>query len=163
MAAADSAMPGGPGKEMDISKVNPQQLQQLHQSLEQEIQNLNVSFQTLQTVNAKFKESEMAVDKMSQCSGTSQVLVPLTSSMYVPGEIEDKDKLLVDIGAAYYAEKDCKGATKYLQRKQVSVNENIEKVGKLMNSKKLQLQVVTMELQKRMAAIMEAQQQQAKS
>jgi len=149
--------------EMDISKVNPQQLQQLHQSLEQEIQNLNVSFQTLQTVNAKFKESEMAVDKMSQCSGTSQVLVPLTSSMYVPGEIEDKDKLLVDIGAAYYAEKDCKGATKYLQRKQVSVNENIEKVGKLMNSKKLQLQVVTMELQKRMAAIMEAQQQQAKS
>ena len=55
MAAADSAMPGGPGKEMDISKVNPQQLQQLHQSLEQEIQNLNVSFQTLQTVNAKFK------------------------------------------------------------------------------------------------------------
>ena len=46
---------------------------------------------------------------------------------------------------------------------QVSVNENIEKVGKLMNSKKLQLQVVTMELQKRMAAIMEAQQQQAKS
>ena len=63
----------------------------------------------------------MAVDKMSQCSGTSQVLVPLTSSMYVPGEIEDKDKLLVDIGAAYYAEKDCKGATKYLQRKQVKL------------------------------------------
>ena len=68
-----------------------------------------------------FQESEMAVDKMSQCSGTSQVLVPLTSSMYVPGEIEDKDKLLVDIGAAYYAEKDCKGATKYLQRKQVKL------------------------------------------
>ena len=43
---------------------------------------------------------------------------------------------------------------------QVSVNENIEKVGKLLNSKRLQLQVVTMELQKRMQAMMEAQQQQ---
>merc|ERR1712154_65245 len=110
-------------------------------------------------VNQKFKESEMAVDSLSR-SNSNSVLVPLTSSMYVQGDIVDKDRLLVDIGATYYAEKDCKGASEYMQRKQVSVNENIEKVGKLLNSKRLQLQVVTMELQKRMQAIMEAQQQQ---
>ena len=41
-------------KEIEISKVNPQQLQQLHQQLEQEIQNLSVSYQTLQTVHSKY-------------------------------------------------------------------------------------------------------------
>ena len=108
----------------------------------------------------RFKESEMAVDSLTKIEDSSKVLVPLTSSMYVEGSIENKDQLLVDIGALYYAEKDCEGATKYLQRKQVSVTENIKKVGELLSSKRLQLQVVTMELQKRMQAMMEAQQQQ---
>merc|ERR1719370_1694536 len=119
-------------KEVEISKVNPQQLQQLHQQLEQEIQNLSVSYQTLQTVHQKFKESEMAVDSLTKIEDSSKVLVPLTSSMYVEGSIENKDQLLVDIGALYYAEKDCEGATKYLQRKQVSVGDNIKKVGELL-------------------------------
>ena len=52
-----SAAGASAGKEIEISKVNPQQLQQLHQQLEQEIQNLQVSFTTLQTVNQKFKAS----------------------------------------------------------------------------------------------------------
>jgi len=106
----------------------------------------------------------MAVDTLGKTEDCSKVMVPLTSSMYVEGTIENRDQLLVDIGALYYAEKDCKGAADYLQRKQVSVNENVKKVGELLNSKKLQLQVVTMELQKRMQAMMQAQQgQQAKS
>ena len=115
-----SAAGAAGGKEIEISKVAPQQLQQLHQQLEQEIQNLTVSFTTLQTVNQKFKESEMAVDTLNKSNGNS-VLVPLTSSMYVQGDIVDKNKLLVDIGATYYAEKDCKGASEYMQRKQASV------------------------------------------
>ena len=110
----------------------------------------------------RFKESEQAVQSLSK-SETNEIMVPLTASMYVPGVVKNKDKLVVDIGAQFYAEKDCKGAIGYLERKQTVVGENTKKVGEILNSKKLQLQVVTMELQKRMQAIMAQQQQPAKS
>ena len=71
-------------------------------------------------MTGNLQESEMAVDSLSKSGSGKSVLVPLTSSMYVEGTIEDKEKLLVDIGATYYAEKDCKGATEYMQRKQVN-------------------------------------------
>lgn len=33
------------------------------------------------------------------------MLVPLTSSLYVPGKIVDCDKVMVDVGTGYYVEK----------------------------------------------------------
>ena len=38
--------------------------------------------------------------------GTAKpLLVPLTSSLYVPGRLADPDNVLVDVGARYYVEK----------------------------------------------------------
>lgn len=33
------------------------------------------------------------------------MLVPLTSSLYVPGKVVDCDKFMVDVGTGYYVEK----------------------------------------------------------
>lgn len=32
------------------------------------------------------------------------MLVPLTASLYVPGKLDDADKVLVDIGTGYFVE-----------------------------------------------------------
>jgi prefoldin alpha subunit len=34
-----------------------------------------------------------------------KVLIPLTSSLYVPGRIKDTENVLVDIGTGYFVEK----------------------------------------------------------
>lgn len=34
-----------------------------------------------------------------------KVLIPLTSSLYVPGKIKDTDNVIVDIGTGYFVEK----------------------------------------------------------
>ena len=46
-------MSSSKSNEIEISQVNPQQLQQLHQQLEAEIQNLTISYRTLQGVQQK--------------------------------------------------------------------------------------------------------------
>jgi len=35
------------------------------------------------------------------------ILVPLTSSLYVPGKLKNAGKVLVDVGTGYYIEKVC--------------------------------------------------------
>ena len=34
-----------------------------------------------------------------------QILVPLTSSLYVKGKLEDREKVLVDVGTGFFVEK----------------------------------------------------------
>jgi prefoldin alpha subunit len=37
-----------------------------------------------------------------------QVLVPLTSSLYVPGKLTDVENVVVDVGTGYYVKKVCR-------------------------------------------------------
>jgi len=36
------------------------------------------------------------------------ILVPLTTSLYVPGTLADKENVIVDVGTGFYVEKVCK-------------------------------------------------------
>lgn len=40
---------------------------------------------------------------MVVCAG-KKILVPLTASLYVPGYLDDADKVLVDVGTGYFVE-----------------------------------------------------------
>lgn len=39
--------------------------------------------------------------------GCDEILVPLTSSLYVKGRLTDREKVLVDVGTGFYVEKVC--------------------------------------------------------
>lgn len=45
------------------------------------------------------------------------MLVPVTSSLYVPGETTKLDTVLVDVGTGYYLEKSIPEANAFLDRK----------------------------------------------
>ena len=75
------------------------------------------------------------MSKMNQDSDGKQVLVPLTGSMYVPGQLANPDKVVVDIGTGYYVEKTSKNAQEYFSRKVKFVTENMERVQAIGNEK----------------------------
>ena len=66
-------------------------------------------------------------------------MVPLTSSLYVPGVMEDNENVLVEVGAGYFIEKNTVGATEYCERKAKSLTDSSGKVGQLIQGKKMQL------------------------
>ena len=45
------------------------------------------------------------------------MLVPITSSLYVPGETAPLDNVLVDVGTGYFIEKSVEEAQAFLKRK----------------------------------------------
>ena len=82
-------------------------------------------------------------------------MVPLTSSLYVPGVMEQTN-VLVEAGAGYFIEKETPAAIKYCETKQKKMSESTQKVADLINAKKLQLKKVTDEYQKRVEALQAA-------
>lgn len=55
-------------------------------------------------------------------------MIPLTESLYAPGKIVEANKLLVELGAGFFVEKNAKEAIKILERRAKIVDANSENV-----------------------------------
>ncbi|XP_026330361.1 probable prefoldin subunit 5 [Hyposmocoma kahamanoa] len=143
--ATVSAAPAPGLQQIDLSKLNIQQLAQLKQQLDQELNVLQESLHTLKIAQGKFVESGESVEKMTPDIKGRTILVPLTGSMYVPGIIADTENVIIDIGTGYYAQKDIEGAKDYFKRKVQFVTEQMEKIQMLgMEKSKIREAICTM-------------------
>lgn len=87
-------------------------------------------------------------------SKSDNLLVPMTSSLYLPGKVAEKDKYLVDIGTGYFVEKNAKDATKVYQKKFTKLGEDSKKLRDILVLKNESINNINMVLRKK---VMEAE------
>ena len=110
----------------------------------------------------KFQESREVLEYLKEYGKAKEVMVPLTSSLYVPGVIEDPENVLVEVGASYFIEQQNSKAQEYCNRKNELLGGNAKKVQEIIQVKKVQMQKVQGQMQQRMAQYQAALAQQAK-
>lgn len=116
-------------KKVEISsELNVHQLGSIKQQLEQEIEILSQSVEQLLVLKMRFKESRDCVQRQSQVPPETELLVPLTASMYVHGQVRDCSQFLIDVGTGYYVEKDLPSALDFFERKGAFLHGEIEKL-----------------------------------
>ena len=147
-------MSGKPGQQtdVDITKVTPQQLVQLSKSIEQEVEVLTQSYSQLVSATNKFHDSRLVLNYLKERAGGREIMVPLTSSLYVPGIMEDNNKVMLEVGSGYLIEENIDKAREYCERKSKSLQDNGQKVGEIIQVKKVQLGKIETEYQKRVQA-----------
>eukprot|EP00088_Acartia_fossae_P043555 TRINITY_DN45927_c0_g1_i1.p1 TRINITY_DN45927_c0_g1~~TRINITY_DN45927_c0_g1_i1.p1 ORF type:complete len:178 (-),score=54.37 TRINITY_DN45927_c0_g1_i1:402-914(-) len=129
MSAKQSSLSAQKGmQEVDLTKLNLMQLTQFKNGLDTDIQFYQESLQNLKHAQTKFQDSGESLSRMKKENEGKTILVPLTGSMYVPGTLEDPEKVIVDVGTGYYVEKDITAAQDYFGRKVKFVTENMERV-----------------------------------
>lgn len=97
---------------------------------------------------------------MKERDYNKEVMVPLTSSLYVPGVLQGPN-VLVEAGAGYFIEKNNADAMEYCNKKERALTENAKKVADYVNQKRAQMGKVQGEYNKRMLA-MQAEAQEKK-
>ena len=85
-------------EKINLFALSLDQLNQLKQSIEEELQGLNGAIQQLQVSRNKLTTSKEALNRLAKTPEGTQQLVPITSSLYVPGETTSLDNVLVDVG-----------------------------------------------------------------
>lgn len=94
-----------------MSSLSVPQLRALQTRLTSELEHLTTSHTKLRAAQTKFQDCVRSINEGvvgSQQKGTDgkdDVLVPLTSSLYVKGKLADREKVLVDVGTGFYVEK----------------------------------------------------------
>lgn len=71
-----------------------------------------------------------------------ELLVPLTSSMYVPGKLHDVEHVLIDVGTGYYVEKTAEDAKDFFKRKIDFLTKQMEKIQPALQEKHAMKQAV---------------------
>ncbi|VDI28249.1 prefoldin subunit 5-like isoform X1 [Mytilus edulis] len=129
-------------QQIDIAQLPIEQLNQLAKQLDQEIELFSSSMNQLKHAQNKFVESQESLNKISPESLSKDILVPLTGSIYVPGQLSDVQNVMVDIGTGYYVDMDVKKGKEHFKRKIEYITKQIEKVQPLLQEKYRMKQVV---------------------
>jgi len=178
--AGGSSDPGGPpggGQMINLAALELPQLQQLRGQIESELNFYQEAVVQLKDVQMKMgeagnclkkikvqeeeeKEKEKGEEEEVEEEGTKnkkrEMLVPVTGSMFVRGELEDVNKMLIDIGTGYYVEKSLEDATDYFDRKVKFLQGQIEKVQSV-GREKSQIRSAILEVMEGKIAVLQAQ------
>ncbi|KAF4451035.1 Prolyl-tRNA synthetase [Fusarium austroafricanum] len=102
-------------------------LAQVKKQLDEELEHLTTSFAQLHAAQNKFKDCLRCVESRAAApEGANSVLVPLTNSLYVRGELADADTVLVDVGTGFLVEKKLKSAEKFYETKVEELGNNLK-------------------------------------
>lgn len=154
-------------QQIDLNKLNLQQLTQLKKQFDQDLSVYQDSLQTLKMAQTKYSDSRESLEKISPSSAKTDIMVPLTGSMFVPGQIADAEKVLVDVGTGYYLHMNIDSAKDYFKRKVAFVTEQMEKIQAIgLEKSKIReaiMDVMEMKIQAQLAAQRAVQQATAKT
>ncbi|KAF1826477.1 Prefoldin alpha subunit [Dissoconium aciculare CBS 342.82] len=139
--------------QVDLAQLSAQQLSQVKKQLDDEVQHLTGSYQNLRGAQQKFRDCIVSIKNgVANSVKDKPLLVPLTSSLYVPGTLADSDNVIVDIGTGFYVEKSTDDAEKFYTSKIEELGKNIKDLENIVNGKANNLRVVEEVLRQKVLA-----------
>ncbi|TKA73757.1 hypothetical protein B0A49_05095 [Cryomyces minteri] len=131
------------GQQIDLATLSAQQLSQVKKQLDDEIEHLTSSYQNLRSAQQKFRDCVTSIAKgVGEGVAGRSLLVPLTTSLYVPGRLASSTHVLVDVGTGFYVEKRTADATAFYKAKTEELAANIKALEGVVNAKSRNLRVV---------------------
>ena len=121
-------------KEIPLENLSLEQLSYIGKQLEQEISSYSSYYTSLKVALNKFVDNKEYVRDLSSAKD-KDILVPITSSLYVPGKCGDISNVMVEIGTNYFVESKLENAEKFCERKIAMIKSNMEKIDELLKTK----------------------------
>ncbi|CAD6212979.1 unnamed protein product [Miscanthus lutarioriparius] len=139
-----------PGR-IELDKLSVEQLKGLKEQTDLEFNLLQDSLTKIRTAATRLENASAALHDLSlRPHGTylrKKMLVPLTASLYVPGSLDDAEKVLVDVGTGYFIEKTMAQGKEYCERKINLLKSNFDELAEVATKKKAIAEDMAMLLQ----------------
>ncbi|KAK3153982.1 hypothetical protein QOZ80_2BG0184190 [Eleusine coracana subsp. coracana] len=121
---------------IELDKLSVEQLKGLKEQTDLEVNLLQDSLTKIRTASSRLENASAALQDLSLRPQGKQILVPLTASLYVPGSLDDAEKVLVDVGTGYFIEKTMAQGKEYCERKINLLKSNFDELLEVYTKKK---------------------------
>ncbi|BFU20373.1 prefoldin, alpha subunit, putative [Entamoeba histolytica HM-1:IMSS-B] len=140
-------------KPIPLTSLSPRDLAGLHKTLQNELQNLQASYEQLFSVQQTYLDNKSIINALTNEKVKGQpMLVPMNSSLYMKGDIDSYDRVIIDIGANYFVSKKLPAALEFYDRKIKLIEGEKEKILKIVSSRKQMIASVQEQMAKTLAA-----------
>ncbi|KAL7411841.1 Prefoldin [Mrakia frigida] len=129
-------------QQIAVQDLDFKQLSEVKKQLDDELEHLTNSFGQLKQAAAKFKACVNDVSEIDPKNTTQPILIPLTSSLYVPGKLTDLENVIIDVGTGYFVSKTRTEALKHYTSKTAFVRSNLEQLQATIEKKQQNLEMV---------------------
>ncbi|PTU22568.1 hypothetical protein P175DRAFT_0491023 [Aspergillus ochraceoroseus IBT 24754] len=129
---------------VNINSLSVPQLRALQTRLSSELEHLTSSHAKLRAAQSRFRDCVRSINEgvvgseKKGTAGKEDILVPLTSSLYVRGKLADRETVLVDVGTGYFVEKTTAKAIEFYEEKVKELEANLTDLEKLVQTKSSQ-------------------------
>ncbi|XP_039026763.1 probable prefoldin subunit 5 [Hibiscus syriacus] len=120
----------------DLEKMSLDQLKAVKEQAAIEVNLLQDSLNNIRTATGRLENASAALHDLSLRPQEKKMLVPLIASLYVPGTLDEADKVLVDIGTGYFVEKTMAEGKDYCERKINLLKSNFDQLIEVASNKK---------------------------
>ena len=128
-------------KEIPLENLTLEQLSYIGKQLEQEIASYSSYYTSLKVALNKFLDNKEYVKDLTTAKD-KEILVPITSSLYVPGKCGDISNVMVEIGTNYFVETKLENAEKFCERKLTMIKSSMEKIDEILKTKSNHMNVL---------------------
>ena len=132
-------------KEVPLEKLSIDQLNYVGRQIEQDISNYSSYYSSLRIAHNKFLDNKEYINDLKTYED-KEILVPMTSSLYIPGKCVDVKRVTIEIGANFFIETTIDKAEKFCDRKLESIKKNMNNIDELIKNKNEQLNAVNQHL-----------------
>ncbi|KVH99411.1 probable prefoldin subunit 5 [Cynara cardunculus var. scolymus] len=124
------------GRIPEMEKMSVEQLKAIKEQTDLEVNLLQDSLNNIRTATTRLDLASTALQDLSLRPQGKKMLVPLTASLYVPGTLDDAEKVLVDVGTGYFIEKTMEEGKNYYERKINLLKSNYDQLLEVASKKK---------------------------
>lgn len=143
---------------LNLQTLSIEQLQQLKRQIDQEIESLTHAIASLRGARERFYFSKAYLESLKKYEPGQETFVPMSSSLYVRGELTNNTKALVDVGTGYFIEQSVGRAQVFFEKRMAQMAGNIDEISKILSQKqKVQNQVIDI-MQKKSQSMMQTAQ-----
>lgn len=145
---------------MNVYQLPIEQLEGLKEQLDSDIKSLGAAYDGLYNGRNRYLDNHNAIEQYQTLCGTAaageaeqEVLVCMTSSLFVRGAVMPSEKILVDVGTGYFLEQSMDHGKKYFTQRAAQIKESMDALEKTVLQKQRQQNQVVDALQQKAAAM----------
>ncbi|MES1906880.1 MAG: hypothetical protein MHM6MM_000107 [Cercozoa sp. M6MM] len=125
-----------------LESLSLEELVGLRKNCETSLEMLSTQLSALRGAAARFTSASKAVVGLRKAPESSEMLVPMTTSLFMPGKVADVDELLLDVGTGFFLGKSTEDAQEYLAQRIAILQDRIKGcAGELQNKQSLMAKI----------------------
>ena len=135
---------------LNLEVYSVQELANIKKNLENDVEAIMDSYNSFKFLYKKFEDGKLLINNISkQEDKTPEILVPLTNSLYIPGQLTSNDNFMVDLGTGYFADRNATQTIDYCDQTLKVIKANAEKMANEINKKQEMRDKVNIQFQKK--------------